>query len=232
MSRGLGDVYKRQAMELGSMTWIDVDDPIAPIVVVPVGSCEQHGPHLPLHTDTTVAVALAADLAARRGDCLVAPPIGVSASGEHRGFPGTLSVGTEVMAGIAIELARSADWAGGVVFVNGHGGNVTAMERAADVFERERRRVLIWWPSVPGGDPHAGHTETSLMLALAPDEVRDDRRVAGPVPPISDLVRYGVRPLSTSGVLGDPNTATADAGRELFATLADQLAAAVADWVV
>lgn len=209
------------------MTWIDVDEPM---VVVPVGSCEQHGPHLPLHTDTTVATALATDLATRRDDCVVAPAIGVSASGEHSGFPGTLSVGTEIMAGIVIELARSADWAGGIVFVNGHGGNVTAMARAAEVFEREQRRVLIWWPDVADGDPHAGHTETSLMLALAPDDVRDERRVAGPVPPMSDLVRFGVRQLSTSGVLGDPTTATAEFGVELFASLADQLAAAVADW--
>ena len=78
------------------------------------------------------------------------------------------------------------------MFVNGHGGNVTAMDRAAEVFDRERRDVLIWWPRLPHGDPHAGHTETSLMLALAPDEVRWERRAAGPVPTIADLVRHGV----------------------------------------
>ncbi len=209
------------------MTWIDIDDPI---VVVPVGSCEQHGPHLPLHTDTIIATALAHDLATRRGDCVVAPAIAISASGEHAGFAGTLSVGTEVTAGIVIELARSADWASGVVFVNGHGGNVTAMERAAEVFERDRRDVLIWWPYLPDGDPHAGHTETSLMLALAPDEVRGERSVAGPIPAMVDLVRYGVQPISETGVLGDPTEATADHGLELFGSLADHLAAAVADW--
>ena len=209
------------------MTWIDIDDPI---VVVPVGSCEQHGPHLPLNTDTTIATALAQDLAVRRGDCVIAPPVAISASGEHAGFAGTLSVGTEIMAGIVIELARSADWASGVVFVNGHGGNVTAMERASAVFERESREVLIWWPHLPDGDPHAGHTETSLMLALAPDEVRWERSVAGPIPAMVDLVRYGVQPISESGVLGDPSTATAHHGVELFESLAEHLAAAVADW--
>ncbi len=209
------------------MTWIDID---APIVVVPVGSCEQHGPHLPLRTDTTIATALARDLAERRGDCVVAPAIAISASGEHAGFAGTLSIGTEVMAGVVIEIARSADWADGVVFVNGHGGNVTAMERAGDVFERERRDVLIWWPRLAHADPHAGSTETSLMLALAPDDVRWERAAAGPVPAMADLVRHGVRPLSSNGVLGDPTTATAGHGAELFRRLADQLAAAVADW--
>ena len=216
-----------EARALGGMTWTEIDNPL---VIVPVGSCEQHGPHLPLDTDTIVATELAYDLAGRRTDCVVAPAITITASGEHQGFPGTLSIGTEIMAGVVIELARSADWAAGVVFVNGHGGNVTAMQRAAEVFEREQREVLIWWPTLPDGDPHAGHTETSLMLALAPDQVRMERAESGPIPALVDLVRFGVRPLSSNGVLGDPATATAEAGAEIFAALADHLAAAVADW--
>jgi creatinine amidohydrolase len=214
-------------MELGAMTWTEVGDPI---VVVPVGSCEQHGPHLPTRTDTMIATALAAELAARRGDCVVAPAIAITASGEHAGFPGTLSIGNEVLASVVIEVARSATWARGVVFVNGHGGNVVALGRAADQFERERRRVLIWSPHVDGGDPHAGHTETSLVLALAPDEVRSGRRAAGPVPELADLVRHGVRALSPNGVLGDPTDATAAAGREIYRRLSEQLARAVDDW--
>lgn len=214
-------------MELGAHTWTEIEHPI---VVVPVGSCEQHGPHLPLHTDTIVATALARDLVVRRTDCVLAPAITITASGEHQGFPGTLSIGTEMMAGVAIELARSADWAAGVVFVNGHGGNATAMQRAADVFEQERREVLIWWSHLPDGDPHAGHTETSLMLALAPDQVRIEAAEAGPIPAMVDLVRHGVRPLSPSGVLGDPADANAEHGRAVFHRLADHLAAAVADW--
>lgn len=214
---------------LGGATWTDLDHPI---VVVPVGSCEQHGPHLPIETDTIIANALASDLAERREDCVIAPPLTITASGEHQGFPGTLSVGTEIMAGMVIELARSADWAAGVVFVNGHGGNLTAMQRAADVFELERREVLIWWPHVPDGDPHAGRTETSLVLALAPERVRLERFVAGPVPAPVDLVRHGVRPLSDSGVLGDPSGATAEEGAEIFRRLAVHLAQAVDDWAV
>ena len=223
---------------LGNMTWTELAgaDPSRPesgerFVVVPIGSCEQHGPHLPLDTDTVIATALANDLADRRGDCLVSPAVTISASGEHQGFPGTLSIGTEAMTTVIIELARSADWAAGVVFVNGHGGNVTAMERAATVFVREQREVLIWWPRIPGGDLHAGRTETSLMLALAPDQVRSERSVAGPLPAMSDLVRFGIRPLSGSGVLGDATAATAEHGRGIFGDLTDHLAAAVADWV-
>ena len=215
-------------MELGATTWTELGHPI---VVVPVGSCEQHGPHLPLHTDTVIATELAADLVARRDDCILAPPITISASGEHQGFPGTLSIGVEVMSGAVIELARSADWAGGIVFVNGHGGNVTPMRRAADVFDHERRKVLIWWPTLPDGDPHAGHTETSLMLALAPDQVRFDRAVRGPTPALVELVRHGVKPLSESGVIGDATTATTAAGTEIFDRLTDDLARAVSEWI-
>lgn len=212
---------------LGAHTWTEVADPV---VVVPVGSCEQHGPHLPLHTDTVIAEALANDLVGRRDDCVLTPSVTISASGEHAGFPGTLSIGTEVMAGLVIELARSADWARGIVFVNGHGGNATAMQRAVEVFDDERRPALVWWPHLPDADPHAGHTETSLMLALAPEQVRIDRAVAGPVPSLAELVRHGVRPLSETGVLGDPSTASAADGRRLFRELTDGLADAVDAW--
>ena len=214
-------------MDLGATTWTDVG---RPFVVVPVGSCEQHGLHLPLHTDTTIATELARALCGQRPDCVVAPPIAVSASGEHAGFPGTLSIGTTVMTDVIVELARSADWSAGVVFVNGHGGNHAAMQGAADVFERERRRVLIWWPRLPGADPHAGRTETSLMLALAPEQVRSDRIEAGPVPPPAEVVRRGVKALSPNGVLGDPSGADAIEGADLFEQLVAQLRASVATW--
>ena len=210
------------------MAWTDVG---SPILVVPVGSCEQHGPHLPLHTDTVVATALARELAARRRDCVVAPPLTITASGEHQGFPGTLSIGTAVMSDVLIELVRSADWSRGVVFVNGHGGNATAMVRAAATLAHESRRALVWWPNVSGGDPHAGHVETSLMLALAPHEVHRERAVAGPVPAMAEIVRSGVQPLSASGVLGDPTAASAEEGRRLFEHLVAELAAAVAGWI-
>ena len=215
-------------MELGGLTWPAVGEPI---VVVPLGSCEQHGPHLPLDTDTRIAVALARALTEHRSDCVEAPPVAITASGEHHGFPGTLSIGVEIMAGVVIELARSADWAAGVVFVNGHGGNHTALQRAVEVFEIERRRALIWSPRIPEGDPHAGRTETSLLLHLAPEQVDLDAAVAGPVPTLPELIRHGVRELSDSGVLGDPDGASADEGRALFATLTEQLTTAVADWM-
>ena len=221
--------------ELAHLTWTELGDHHGTAtLLVPVGSCEQHGPHLPIGTDTLIATAIATDVAARAPRRLVAPALSITASGEHQGFPGTLSIGTEMMTALLVELVRSAAWADRVVLVNGHGGNVDAMRRASQVFEREQRQVLVWWPDLAAatGDPgwvrddlHAGRVETSLLLALHPELVRRERAVAGPGSvTMADLVRHGVRAVSPTGVLGDPAGASADEGRRLFAALADQLA--------
>lgn len=217
-------------MDLGDASWPEVDRANV-VVVVPVGSCEQHGPHLPLATDSIIAETLAADLAGRRPDCVVAPTVSITASGEHHGFPGTLSIGNEAMFQVVVELVRSADWAGAVVLVNGHGGNAAAVDGAVTLLRAEGRRVLAWWPRPSGGDPHAGHTETSLMLAIRPDLVRLERAEPGPIPSMGDLMRSGVRALSANGVLGDPLGASAEHGTELLRGFADDLAGVVGEWL-
>ena len=88
--------------------WNELDEAVT--LLVPIGSCEQHGSHLPLDTDTQIALEIAHRAAAHIDDCLVAPPITISASGEHQGFPGTLSIGNEAVTLSVIELCRSADW--------------------------------------------------------------------------------------------------------------------------
>ena len=206
------------------MTFTDVSDVGRPIVLVPIGSFEQHGPHLPPDTDTVIAVAICRETAARHGGgpvVVVTPPIGISASGEHAGFTATLSIGTRVLADVIVEIARSADWAEGVVFVNGHGGNLEALESARRVIESEGRRVRIWSPTSPaGGDAHAGHVETSVMLAIAPDAVNMSKAVAGNTAPLADMIAplrtHGVRGVSTNGVLGDPTRANATTGRGIL----------------
>ncbi len=225
----------RHGPQLDHATWTELDNRRPPTLLVPVGSCEQHGPHLPIGTDTIVAEAIAREVAGRRDDCVVAPALAITASGEHQGFPGTLSIGTDAMITVLVELVRSAGWADRVVLVNGHGGNAEAMQRAAEVFEHEQPPVTVWWPDIAGakpaasaGDLHAGHIETSLLLALRPDLVRVDAAEPGTDGvTIGDLVRHGVRAVSPNGVLGDPTGATADEGRRLFSALADQLAAAL-----
>ena len=95
---------------LGGERWPELVDR-RPLIALPLGSCEQHGPHLPLDTDTRIAVALAARLAGAMLDVLVAPPFTIGASWEHHEFPGLLSITNELLADVLVEVARSADWA-------------------------------------------------------------------------------------------------------------------------
>jgi creatinine amidohydrolase len=216
---------------LGETTWPEV--PERPVLLVPVGSTEQHGPHLALGTDALVAEAVASGLAARIDGAMVAPVLEYGASGEHADFPGTLSIGLEVLLRVLVELGRSATlWAGSVVFVNGHGGNAVAVDGATRLLVEEGRDVR-WVPcAVAGADAHAGRTETSLLLHLAPRLVRPDRVEAGETGPIQGLLPRlradGVRALSPNGVLGDPGGASAEEGARILAAMIDRAAAALA----
>jgi mycofactocin precursor peptide peptidase len=213
---------------LGSRTWPELDRGL--ILAVPLGSTEQHGPHLPLDTDTRIAMALADRLAAKRDDVAVAPALPYGSSGEHAGFPGTLSIGQAALEQLLVELVRSADYFDGVVLVNAHGGNHEPLGCAAARLRSEDRGVLAWSPRLEGGDLHAGRTETSLLLALAPDVVHVDRAAAGPTPPMARLRAEGVAALSPTGVLGDPAGASAEEGRNLLEVMAADLVGAVAAW--
>jgi creatinine amidohydrolase len=208
-------------VELGTLSWPMVANS-RPILVVPVGSCEQHGPHLPLSTDTIVAERLCAHV----DEVLVAPSIAIAASGEHAGFAGTLSIGNEALTRVLIELVRSADWAMGVIFVNGHGGNMRAISLATSALQAESRRAAAWAPQLDG-DAHAGHTETSMMLALAPHLVDMTRADAGNTAPLRDVMtdirEGGIRAVSANGILGNPRTATRDEGERIVAALVDDL---------
>ena len=212
---------------LGDLTWTEVESQSS-IVVIPVGSLEQHGPHLPLDTDTRIAVALAAHVCGLRADLLLGPTIAVGSSGEHAGFPGTMSIGTDALTTVLVELARSADSFRGVVYVNGHGGNLDAVLAARAILHHEGRTVVAWSPSIPGGDAHAGHSETSILLALDPTCVRIDAMEPGVDAPIGELLETlqneGVGAVSPNGILGDPTSASAAHGNELFLTLVADLA--------
>jgi len=203
--------------DLGEAPWTEL--PERPLVLVPVGSTEQHGPHLPLNTDTLIATAVARTLADDLGG-YVAPAVSIGASGEHQDFPGVLSIGTEALRLVLVELVRSLSlWAGRVVLVNGHGGNLDAVTGAVGQLLDEGHRIT-WVPCTVEGDAHAGHTETSLLLHLAPWLVRPHRAQPGNTRPIAELlpelVTSGVRRVSPNGVLGDPTGATAAEGAALF----------------
>ena len=203
-------------------------------LLVPLGSCEQHGPHLPLDTDTRIAVAVAYGAAARCPDTVVAPALAYGSSGEHAGFAGTLSIGQEALELVLVELARSSDHFAGVVLVNGHGGNVEPVGRAVARLRAEGRAVRSWSPRLARStDAHAGRTETALMLAIAPDLVLLDRAEPGRTIPLQELLPAlragGVAAVSANGVLGDPTGATAAEGHAALADLVDHLVHVLAD---
>ena len=219
---------------LWDRTWPDltVVAPL-PLLLLPVGSFEQHGPHLPLDTDTRIALAIADAVVSRVPGTVVGPALSVTASGEHQGFPGTLSVCNEVTTRMIVELVRSADWANGVVLVNGHGGNVSAVTEAVMLLGLEGRRCLAWWPTRPSDaaadDFHAGWTETSVMLHLHPDLVRLDAAAPGASTTIAELRSRPVIDVAPTGVLGDPTGANAADGERILTDWVDDLVAEVAD---
>jgi creatinine amidohydrolase len=217
------------------LTWTALADGPPRTLLVPVGSVEQHGPHLPLTTDVRVAEEVAARMEHRDPALVLAPPVAYGAAGEHEGFPGTVSIGHEALRAVLVELGRSAcRWAARLVFVNGHGGNVGTLVEAVRLLRYEGRDAA-WVPCVPPGFPgvaHAGRTETSLMLALGARVGAE--REPGATAPLRDLLpvmrEQGVAGVSPNGVLGDPRGATAEEGEALLAAMTDALAAAVARW--
>jgi creatinine amidohydrolase len=213
------------APALADATWPEVAR--SAVVLVPVGAVEQHGPHLPLDTDTVIAEAVARAVAAAVPDAWVAPPLSYGASGEHQAFAGTSSIGSEALHHVVVELVRSMRrWARRVVLVNGHGGNVAALTAAVDQLVAERHDVaLVSCATEDAVDAHAGRTETSLMLHLRPEAVRLRLAEAGNTAPIAQLMPYlvtgGVRSVSVNGVLGDPAGASAEEGCRLLAGIVE-----------
>ena len=237
-ARQVNSSYHRRVArpsDLGNSTTRQLLD-LSPALIVPLGATEQHGPHLPLDTDTRIATAVACAVADRLpGEWLRAPAIGYGASGEHEGFPGTVSIGTAALRELLVEFGRSAcRWASRLVFVNGHGGNVDAVASAVTLLREEGREAVWCSCSAAGADAHAGHTETSVLLHISPTDVRMDERVPGNATPLSELMpqmrQGGVAAVSPVGVLGDPTTASAEDGARIFAEMVQTCICRIAAW--
>ncbi len=220
---------------LADLVWPEVDaQSQVSLLAVPIGATEQHGPHLPLSTDTDIAVALAEELARARPTVVVAPAVPYGSSGEHADFPGTLSLGEEATELLLLELVRSASAAfARTLLISTHGGNAASVRRAQRRLLDEGRDVRVFAPAWHG-DAHAGRIETSVMLALTPDRVRLHDATAGTVAPLSELMpvlrAQGVRAASANGVLGDPSGASAEEGRALLADAGRRLRHLVDEW--
>ena len=242
---------------LAEMTWPGLAETVkagATTVILPLGATEQHGPHLPLGTDTIRAAALADLLAERLPGSLVAPALPFGCSDEHSGFPGLLGLEAETLARVVLDLARRlTDW--GVrrlVLLSAHGGNGEALERARTLLRQELPDLEVqtnyhFETIVPvilevarrDGIPanvlglHAGEGETSEMLHLRPDLVNLDGSApgfTGDMEAVLDkLHEDGLRAVTNDGVLGDPTRAEASRGARYLDVLANDLAALVRD---
>lgn len=225
--------------ELARMTTEDAAQAIAAarLALLPVGSLEQHGPHLSLDTDTAVADAIARRLAAELGgEAVLCPTIGYGLSEHHLGFAGTLTLRPPTYLALIDDILDSLAHHGirRVLIVNGHGGNMDALRLAARSARRDRQMLVasLMWATIAADaaaeaahSPAYGHAcevETSVVLAVAPDRVRTER--IGPpaarhsVDELTDPPRATVdEPVwlhewSDDGALGDPRRADGEAG--------------------
>lgn len=214
-------------------------------VIVPLGATEQHGPHLPLDVDSTIARAVADAVSERLCDagydCVVAPVLPFGDSAHHESYPGSVSlrrsVVVDVLGDVCESLLRSPfAW---VALITGHAGNCWAMREVACRYSTGNVISVDDWPSIRnvihavGRDDlgleasyvgtHAGHFETSIILHLRPDSVDMTRASAGAIgdPAIlgTRLRDEGMRSVSPNGVIGDPTAATAAAGRKYLEAL-------------
>ena len=222
---------------LGDLTWPDAQAQAqaGAMLVVPVGSTEQHGPHLPLSTDTNIARALCSRIQGHPDvNVVVAPAVAYGSSGEHSGFAGTISIGQEALELMLVELGRSAtETFDRILYVSAHGGNTGPVHRAVATLRSESRDVRVFVPGYDG-DLHAGHAETSIQLALEPGRVQMHEAVAGNTQTLSELMPArgsdGVQHGSRSGVRGDPTNASAPHGDELLDKVTRDLAELIAEW--
>ncbi|WP_189315593.1 creatininase family protein [Streptomyces brasiliensis] len=210
------------------------------VAVLPVGSFEQHGPFLPLATDTLVACAIAREIAAAHPVHLL-PPVTIACSHEHAAWPGTVSISAATLHGVVRDIAASLRFSGvdALVVVNGHGGNYVlgnvvqeasargermALFPAPEDWETARQRAGVVTSLLT--DMHAGEIETSILLHAHPEFVRpgyesadftaDDRR---------HLLTLGMSAYTESGVIGRPSLGSAEKGKHLLASLTESFAA-------
>lgn len=244
-------------LRLAEMTWTEVQglDLARAVAILPVGATEAHGPHLPLATDVIIAEAMARSGAGRleaRGLLpVLLPAVTYSPADFAAGFPGTVSLGASVVAGVVVDVARSIARAGlgGLAIANAHldPGHIRAIESAVAAIKADGR-LFVAFPDVTrkpwalrltdefkSGACHAGQYEGSIVLADRPELVRDAiRRGLAPNPAsLSAAIRDGKANFEAAGgpqaYFGDPAAASAEEGRRTIDLLGAILDEAVAE---
>ena len=246
-------------MKLQHMTWPQVEKYFAAsdTAVIGVGSCENHGMHMPLGTDALVPERLIA-LIEEKADVLCTPVIPFGSCEYFADYPGTISLGDEVLYQVLSRVAEGLYRAGGrhFVFVNGHGGNIPAIERVCYDLSKKGAlgAVMNWWSMAGSFDPtwaggHGGGQETAAILSINPQWVDREAMAPGDIADVSGEIRAvtlknaefrGVqvtvpreaRAVCRNGWVGpdDIREATPEWGEKMLATIADYIAAFIEEF--
>ncbi len=215
-------------------------------VILPLGSLESHGPHLPFGTDALTAWLLALDIAARLPKTAVLPPLNYGVSEHYRDFSFTVSVRFETQIEFLRDILESVYREGirKVFVMNGHDGNIAPIEvasRSAKVAHPDFKIVSLdaWWNvigdllprnffAVWNGLGHGGEGETSICLELFP-ELCDPSKAAGVVPELPKYleVKWLFKELTNTGASGDPTKGTREKGRKMREVLVEAMVKAI-----
>jgi len=253
--RGASRTPSKKAVDedilISDMTWMEIQELMKdrPVAIVPVGAIEAHGPHLPISTDTVIATEMArrgaAKLAEHGVPALILPPINFTVSDFGADFAGTLSVPAETAVALMRDVALAASRKYRcVAFANIHlePRHLETLKRAVEEARKAGGNVCYAditkkrWAELLGdayqlGD-HAGAFETSLMMAAAPEMVRERERISlAPTDGLVAAIKKGAKTFAEAGgedaYFGDPTAASADEGENLYAALAEALAVSI-----
>jgi creatinine amidohydrolase len=249
-----------EARAIEDMTWTDVQRALEAgvrVVIVPCGAMEQHGPHLPIQTDSALATAIASRVAERVPGALRGPTVSIGISGHHLAFPGTISLTADTFTSVLRDYLQSLEHHGvaAAYVFSAHGGNFSALadlERAAggrigrlavrcysdldQFFSAFYEIAALDDIAATICGAHAGEGETSEMLRIAPTLVRRERFAPGftddyDAAAQAVLWEHGINALTPTGVLGDPTLATAARGARYLDALATLLGDDLQDWL-
>jgi creatinine amidohydrolase/Fe(II)-dependent formamide hydrolase-like protein len=247
---------ERSTFFWGHLTWPEVEKYLKKVdlAILPVGAIEQHGPHLPLDTDSFDAEYLAKQVAAACSEPrpLVLPLVPYGVSYHHEGFKGTISIQNDTLSKIVYEIGMGLARNGikKIVIINGHGGNIPSLNFAAQMINRDARifvavdsgetsDVDIYNMIETPNDVHAGEFETSTALAIRPELVKESMTRKS-VPEFSSRYlnftsKRGVswyvytKRISETGVLGDPTKADAEKGKKMWKIMIAHLVSFIED---
>ncbi len=241
-----------KTIKMEDMNWPDIKSAIEggfTTIIIGVGSTEQHGPHLPLKTDSAIADAVVIRVAMKLKNCLVAPTIRVGCSEHHLAFPGTISLQPSTLESIMLDYVESLHRHGfkTIIFIPTHGGNFSTVQRAIDNLKKKHPDLeILEITDLFGfiepmyniaeqagltrdeGGAHAGEIETSMMLAIDSNRVVKDRFEPGYLGHLGEkelkvIIEKGMTALTRNGILGDPSKADLKRGNKYLDGLAEYL---------